>query len=230
MSDQLKYALWAISLLFFIGIGVLAPVERTIQAMLTPLGSVFGTAHVSQAEAQNLVRDARIKQLEKENTILKESLTVEDVHSSAITTRVIGHSPHTAINRITIDDGSNNDIAAGQVVLSEGVVVGVVHKVHKNQSEVLLLDDQSFRLEVAFGSERGVLKGSINGSIIDRVLPDVEIKKQTLVVTAGSREIPPNVPVGRVVGQLMTPEKVFQQIQFASPVDLDRLQYVQVIR
>ena len=50
-----------------------------------------------------------------------------------------------------------------------------------------------------------------------------------VVLTAGSRLVPENLAVGRIVGELITPEKVFKQLHFASPIDLDRLNYVQVV-
>jgi len=230
MKNRVRYLLYGVAFLVFVGLGTLEPIEYRVRMMMGSTASSIIHTNKSSGDTKELVQSSKLLKLEKENTELRRLMEVDSRLESTITAKVVSHAPHTASNRVRINKGSSSGISKGQVVLADDVVVGMVAITSLEESVVTLLDDQTFRLEVSFGSNRGILKGSINGAIIDRVLPDAVLKRNQLVTTAGSNLVPANLPVGRVVNRLNSPEKIFQQIHFASPIDLDRLSYVQVVK
>ncbi len=230
MKNRVRYLLYSVAFLVFVGLGTLDPIEYRVRMMMGSTASSIVNTNRSRGDTKELVESSKLLKLEKENTELRRLMEVDSRLESTIIAKVVSHAPHTASNRVRINKGSSSGISKDQVVLADGVVVGTVASTSLKESVVTLLDDQKFRLEVSFGSNRGILKGSINGAIIDRVLPDSVLKRNQIVTTAGSNLVPANLPVGRVVGRLKSPEKIFQQIHFASPIDLDRLSYVQVVK
>jgi len=217
----------ALALLIFTGL--LRPVENLIGSLFALGGSAtFGN---NQQATGSLVRDAKIRQLERENKRLTELLDINNqAHYKTAAARVIGRSQSIAIYHVRLNKGAADGVRTGHVVLADGVVIGLVYRVSQHQSVITLIPDQQFRLEVAFGSNRGVLKGSVNGAVIDRVLPDAVVHKNQLVTTVASdQKIPADLPVGRVVRVLDNREEVFQQLQFASPVNLHELDVVEIV-
>lgn len=230
MNNRVRYFLYGVAFVVFVGLGTLEPIEYGLRMMIGSTASSIVNTNRSPGDTKDLVQSSKFLKLQKENMELRKAMEVDSRLESTITAKVVSHAPHTASNRVRLNKGSSSGISKDQVVLADGVVVGMVAATSLKESVVTLLDDQTFRLEVSFGSDRGILKGSINGAIIDRVLPDAVLKRNQLVTTAGSNLVPANLPVGRVVGRLNTSEKIFQQIHFASPIDLDRLSFVQVVK
>lgn len=204
-------------LLIFIALGLSQPVDSFLRQNLSRLTANFARTNLSHEEARELVRDAQINNLQAENDTLRDAAELATSSSyQLVTSRVIARSNSSFISQVVIDVGEADSISQGNVVLADGIVIGTVSNVSRQESTVTLIDDQQFRLQVEFAGHKGVVKGSINGAIIDRVLPEAEVLPGALVVTLPQAEnIPGGLPIGRVVGKLTQSDDIFQRVQIA---------------
>lgn len=218
-------------ILAFVALGILKPVESLISSALMKLSNLSTYSKVETDRQDQFANEAVIKKLEQENSSLRNALSIKNSNRfKSVGAYVSGRSNNFVMRNLKIDKGSDDGIESDQVVLADGVVIGKIKSTTPSSSLVVLADDQSFRLEVEFSGNRGIMKGLINGSIIDRVLPDADISKNDLVVTvAQSNKIPAGLPVGRIVSVLDTPEESFRQVQVAGYKDAWRTSVVQVV-
>ena len=173
------------------------------------------------------------KRLRNENKILTDKLNInnnslEKVAYSRVIARTIGPLEH----RLMIDSGKVDGISQGQAVTSDGVLVGVIDKVKKNTSEVILVRDQHFRLPVRIQDTQvdGLLRGDISTGVIDRVTTISPLERGMLVVTS---DLGGFVPAGIVVGKVgvvqETDSNVFYKAQVVSTLNPYTLKIVEIV-
>src|SRR3989344_3318028 len=145
-------------------------------------------------------QDARIRELEGENLILRRDLAVTGFSSLPKTlVRVLWYDPdpaHRAM-RILIPEGAN--VGVGDAVVTSGeVLVGKIAGVRSLSADVLLIDDPTFRVSAGASGEIGVAEGNGRGRLDLRFLPrDHGIAKGDAILTAGKDgELPQGLFLG----------------------------------
>ncbi|MFH1142432.1 MAG: rod shape-determining protein MreC [Candidatus Uhrbacteria bacterium] len=149
------------------------------------------------------VYEAELETLRAENENLKLQLGyISDQAwqsvTAAVTTRSVGPSE----SLITIDQGEEQGILAGQpVIAAEGILIGKIISVGQRTSVVQLLNDRSSKTaSTILNSSRtlGLVEGT-GGTLLDfRYIPqNVELSENDLVVTSGLEN---GVPGGLVIG------------------------------
>lgn len=175
------------------------------------IGGYFSTVGALQAENQRFQRQQvelsgtllRQKQLEQENERLRSLLQMKQRQPAKGVVAEITHAASDPFSRrVVIDKGLQQGIAAGQVVVDEGGVIGQVTRAFPMQSEVTLISDkdQAVPVQVVRNGLRAVLFGSDSGNLELRFLaPTADVKNGDVLVTSGLDGVfLPGLPVATV--------------------------------
>ena len=253
----MKNFFWAVIFLFIIGImAVWPPTRGAWQESIGWSAFYFGqSAQELTDKTMALVRlveiDKQLKSVEKENASLKaeiaslQKLKTENEKLRKIinlkrtsdydvlaTSRVIGRSPANFLQTITIDAGSDDGVEVNQTVISEGYLVGQVKSVTPRTSEVNVITSGNLLLPVVMEESRGsgMVRGGLEGLIVEEISLDAEIKQNELVATQDLGNI---VVSGIAVGTIreVSHQKgdIFQKAIIDSPLDFNRLEIVEII-
>ncbi|MDP2672341.1 MAG: rod shape-determining protein MreC [Nanoarchaeota archaeon] len=145
--------------------------------------------------------------------------------------RVIGISRF-----LTIDQGSNNGIALGQVVVFKDNFVGTVRLVSPKSSQVLLSEDPDSKIAVFSqndeGRARGILLGQFGSKLLmDKILHEENIKVGDLVYSDGTEgKIPKGLLMGKVTKVLEKPNEIFKQAEVEPIFESQNLDVVFTIK
>jgi rod shape-determining protein MreC len=155
----------------------------------------------------------------------------EQFIAKTLAAQVIGSSGSEQSRTVTIDRGSRDGIQSDMAVISATGVVGKVISVFKSTSQVLLINDQQSGVGTILEQSRlqGVLKGRSSGElVIDKIMPDEEVKPGDRVLTSGGDQI---FPKGLIIGNVDKIEKgpEFLQVTVKPTAALNRLEEVLVI-
>ena len=166
-------------------------------------------------ESENLAFKKILKSTSNDFNIIKTAL-------------VVSESPNIYARTIIINSGVNDGVTENLAVINEKGLIGKSISITKNQSKILLINDQNSSVPVKTLSNNffAIVKGSTNG----KYLVSSFIKGQSrpkigdLLLTSGNtKTYPQNILVGKIV-------KVDKNSFFAIPfVDFKNLNYVQVI-
>lgn len=228
MNHNLRTGLLIVVFIVLVSAGILQPVEVKIRSVVSSIGNTF----LPDNQVPELVAESEIDQLVQQNQQLKNDLDLKRKRGdSLLAASIVARSSGLFNRAVVLNRGSDDGIRINNAILAQGVIIGTVKSVNTNESTVLLVQDQDFRLDVAIdGGERGVLKGGINGPYIDRVLPGVKIVQGQLVSSGISNQsIPSGLPVGRTVGVLENSDEVFQKVQISVPILVNQVSSVQVV-
>lgn len=155
----------------------------------------------------------------------------EQFIAKTLAAQVIGSSGSEQSRTVTIDRGSRDGIQADMAVISATGVVGKVISVFKSTSQVLLINDQQSGVGTILEQSRlqGVLKGKSSGElVIDKIMPDEQVKPGDRVLTSGGDQIfPKGLIIGNVDQIVKGPE--FLQVTVRPTASLNRLEEVLVI-
>jgi len=150
--------------------------------------------------------------------------------------RVIGKNVDETRNVIVVDKGENSGLKAGMPVMADqGMLVGKIMKVNKNDSLVLLVNDDLSKVAAKIQNESrtiGIIEGEFGLGMKMRLIPQTEqLKEEDIVVTSGLEE---NIPQGLIIGQIESitkePENLFQEASIKSFVDFNRILLVNIIK
>ena len=145
--------------------------------------------------------------------------------------QVIGSSGSEQSRTVYIDKGSRDGIELNMPVISSAGVVGKVISVFGSSSQVLLINDQQSGVGAILEKSRlqGVLKGKVTGElVIDKIMPDEEVKPGDTVLTSGGDQIfPKGLPLGTVSKTSKGPE--FLQVTIKPAAVLSHLEEVLII-
>lgn len=219
----LVYGLTILAVFLIELVGWAEPVERTLGRMLTPLSeqaaysvrvvlSPLGAmAHSYRSEVElselrvqhgaALAKLTELERVEAENVALRQ--LIQNRHID-LTERIVA-SAITSYVQPTISAGSEDGVRPGQLVGSNGVLLGRVRQVSERQSSVELLTSPNAEeqlLVVLESGSQGVIKGNGRFAVVTHVSRTAEIQLGERVITLGQPGVPAGVLVG-VVGQLV---------------------------
>ncbi len=227
---------------------ILAPVQRTVSTIFSPVGRFFG-------DVKNFGKtNAELKQELATNKLLKSELaTKSDIKGQlaqlkavldlagrgnykVVAARVIARGSASSFSQtITIDAGSSSGVRSDMTVISQNGLIGVVKSTTSSTAIVLLLSDPSFKVGVRIARSQsvGILSG-LGSTEYSLVLldPSGTIKTGDILITNGSegnKPFVPGVPVGVVVGVDSSTASLTQSATVNSYANLNDLGVVSVV-
>ncbi|MCX5835416.1 MAG: rod shape-determining protein MreC [Deltaproteobacteria bacterium] len=159
---------------------------------------------------------------------LKESLNYP-----SIAARVIAKSQTTLIKTILIDKGTAEGLKIGLPVVAEKGVAGRIIESSWHSSRVLLLIDESSKIDASLqeGRSQGILQGGGAGVCNLKYIPKTEtVKVGDVVISSGLSGV---FPKGLFMGVVTSADKnepgLFQKVQIVPYVDFAKLEEVLVL-
>jgi len=225
----------------------LAPVQSTADRVFNPVGDFFaGLTRYGKVKAENdrlrrQLQEAQAEALrqagserERQNLLALQDLTFA-ANIPAAAARVVSTTPSNFQLTVTIDKGSDQQVAKGMPVVTGAGLVGRVVDVSRSRSTILLITDPASNVGVRLQSsgEVAVAQGDGAGKPlpVDLVGVATKVSEGEAVVTSGLQGsvFPPDVPVGRVRTARVEPGALSQQVTIDPVVDLGRLEFVKVL-
>jgi rod shape-determining protein MreC len=235
------------------GIGfAFAPLQGVLSSTTRGAIGIFATiAEIDQLRQRNLELTRENEQLkaevqgglesQRELRLLSDLLGVKtSITFSTVAAQVIGREASPFQRLISIDVGSDKNIAVGDVVLGGGAaLVGRVVEVGRDYARVLLISDSAstvIGLDTTSGATGEVI-GRLGGTLTMRNIAVTEkVTVGDQIVTAGidlGNGIRSAFPKGLVIGQIVDVRQeanaVVQSAFLEPSSDLDKLEYVLVI-
>ncbi|MFM2105269.1 MAG: rod shape-determining protein MreC [Chloroflexota bacterium] len=229
---------------------------RPLQAALTSVARTGASITAALTEIDGLRRDnarlidenarlraenARAVELARENELLTGLLQLRNgLQFATVTAIVIGRDASDFRRVITIDVGTAQGIAVGDVVIAAGgALAGRVVQVGRDAANVVLINDTSSTVigQLQASAATGEIDGQLGGVLVMRNIDSTEkILIGDEVVTAGIElqsgvrsPYPKGLVVGQVVDVIRDANAVVQTAYLQPTADLDRLEYVLVI-
>lgn len=243
---------------FFHYIGWLIPIENIIRNIITPVSQTMynfslefnGTTEKfsSVLELENAYKNlknknidnefllAKINLLESENSELREQLGfIKKTNYQTLGAEVIGKNVDSLGNTIIINKGSQDNLRINEpVIVGNGILVGKINKVEKNNSVIRLINDNQSKIAATvLNQERslGLVEGGYGISVYLNFIPQNEVVKVGEVVVTSGLEL--GVPKGLLLGKVEAVEKEayqpFQKAVITPFVDLEKILEVSVI-
>jgi rod shape-determining protein MreC len=178
---------------------------------------------------------AKLSEAQKENISLKNELGFKSGSSFSLQpAQVLSFDPNNVRDTILLDEGSNDGIKQGQVVLSEGFLVGKVTSVYPTTCKISIISDplSAIPATISSSSTTGILKGRIgSGLILEQVPQSEKVSAGDVVVTSG---LGGDYPKGLIIGKVDEIQKIsgsiFQSITVRPMINLNELERVMIIK
>jgi rod shape-determining protein MreC len=228
------------------------PIQGALDSVASGIASVgAAVTEIDRLRVDNAALHAENDRLTTENARLEASRHEIDQLTALLQLRV-GFDHETAaaavISRessefrrvITLDKGTNDDIAVGDVAIAAGgALVGRVTDVGSDSATVVLLTDATSTVigKLAPTGATGQVIGQLGGVLVmDQIDSSEQIDLGTEVVTAGIElgggvrsPYPRNLLIGQVIDVRRDANSVVQTAYLQPAADLDRIEYVLVI-
>jgi rod shape-determining protein MreC len=174
---------------------------------------------------------SRITELEKENALLKKELGFLDQNEKGtlIPAKIIDREPTSFLDFVIIDRGSDDNVAEGSAVVYNGVLVGQIKEVYKNQAKVVLVTSKDSLVQVMLQECRakGILKGGINGLYMENIISDTDYKEGEYIITSGlGGKMKAGILIGKAGKIQSNSSGIFKNIAVEPIVDLSTLEIV----
>jgi len=225
-------------------VGAVSPFERGLVWLQTSTANIWHNYfYLRGVRAENRQLKEQIEQMRLEQVRLTEDATQahrlqvllafkEQYISKTVAAQVIGSSGSDLSRVIYIDKGENSGIKRDMAVITAEGVVGKVLLVYPNESQVLLISDQSSGVGAILEKSRlqGVIRGTANGEVVlEKVMSDEQVPSGEAVLTSGGDRIfPKGMPIGTVT-KVGPGKDLFLNIKVKPAADLSRLEEVLVL-
>ena len=230
----------------------LIPLERAVSDAGAAVSGFFGSiAELEQLRADNAQLRSQVESLTLENVRLKEQLTtaqqvanLEGIAASlpykTVDAQVIARDPAGFIRTLTIDAGSDQGVAVGDVIVAEQGLVGRVTAVFSTYSRVLPITDSGSSIVATVQRSRasGIVHGVFGETLsLEWVLQTEQVAPGDIVITAGlalNNEVRSLYPKGLVIGTVVDVQKAdvqaYQKAVVTPAVDFRKLERVLVVK
>lgn len=243
-----------ILIFFFAKTGFFKPIVNTLQIFSLPLqssfhqttrdiGNFFDTvgqigslretnARLTLENSLLKAENETLKPLKTENDSLRAQLGTPNQDLKVIATaHPIGNGAIGVKNVLLIDQGSNDKISNGDLVIVGNILIGEIISVSPKISNVQLLSDPDTKIPAvtASGAE-GIIQGQFGAGIeLTNVVQESVLNNNELVMTSGRN----SWPRGLVLGQISKINKIekdfFQSADIVPTVDFNSLSLVYII-
>lgn len=222
------------------------PVTSSLNSLFGAIGGFFsdiGSIHTLSQENEKLTEEknlleaqvVELKEYKHENEILKKELDFVDNKGDRelIGAKIISKNISPYLQNILIDKGKKDGIVKGQILMSQGYLVGIVSEIFDDYSQADLITSSQTLIPVILQDTRasGLLKSQLDGLYIDDITIDQPIVKDEPVLTSNlSENIPEDVPIGSVEEITKKESQIFQNIKVKSPIEFSKLEFVFVVK
>mgnify|MGYP000851871867 CR=1 FL=1 len=181
--------------------------RRPAQALAGGLNDIVSAGHL-RAENDRLRREMAGLRLEagetdslrRENARLKEILQAPNYGRKVLSADIVAYFPFQ--QRITLNRGTAHGVKAGQAIVSDGALLGVVQTVESGRSQALLISSPVLSVGAAVKGEfrvAGIARGQRPGRLVFDFVDPYPVKPGASVETSGfSDTIPAGIPIGDV--------------------------------
>lgn len=180
---------------------------------------------------KSIVDQAELNELRVENDSLKKQIgySGNDQSEGLIPAKIIGRDLASFMDFIIVDKGSDDGTTVGDAVLSEGILVGRISEVWKNQSKVILITSKDSIIQAMLQTSRamGVLKGGLSGITLENIPQDSVVVTDEIVITSGlGGGIKQGIVIGTVSGQKSGNAEIFKVFNIKPLIDSNKLEIV----
>ena len=227
------------------------PVIRTLDGIGSGVASIVSAVaeidtlridntRLQQENERLAAENARLKEIQRENELLTGLLQLRSGFSYQTTAaQVIAWESSEFRRLVTIDRGTNDGLANGNVIVTQGgALAGRIIEIGPNFAKVLLITDTtSTVIGLLPSAGTGEVVGQINGVLVmTRIDVDEEVKPGMEVVTAGIElsggarsPFPKGLLIGQIIDARRDPNAVVQTAFLLPAAPLDRLEFVLAI-
>lgn len=230
----------------------LSPAQDAVNNIGVQVRSVIGAvAEIDQLRRDNgtlraenerlTAENLRLQALGPENEQLSTLLQIRgSFQYSTVAARVIGRDVADVSRVVTIDRGTLDGLAVGDVVVGQGgALAGRITQIGSHAARVMLISDPGSTVigEVVSNRATGEVVGALGGQLVmDKVDATQRVSIGDEVVTAGitlgsgiRSPYPKGLVIGQVIDATRDPNAVVQTAYLEPAIDLDRLEVVLVI-
>ena len=235
---------------FSFGIGkkaaeLLSPVGVVISNTGEQIGGFFGNiSHIGSLQKENkdltdrlnasLAEIAHLSEAKKENESLRADLNYKQTSALDLVPADVAYFDPSLRDGITVRVSNAEGLKVGNVVLSEGFLIGRVSQIDGNNIRVLLITDSTSSIPATLQSKEitGIARGKIgNGITMEQVPQSDNVVKGDTVITSG---LGGDFPKGLIIGKVDEVQKVsgsiFQNVVLRPAVELTRIERVMIVR
>ncbi|MCB0210715.1 MAG: rod shape-determining protein MreC [Anaerolineae bacterium] len=242
-------------------LGYLSPLNDILQTVIAPVQSqmtrtadfvvdqVEQTTDIQALQERNaeleslanslMVENVRLKDLERENEILRQLLNYTrnnpqfTYQTTTVRGRSIGRDPTNLLYFLFLDVGARDGIATNMPVITDRGLVGRVTSVGPNSAQVLMLIDPSSSVNAIIQNSRvtGLVKGNIDGTLtMERIPPGEEVNPGDIVLTSGlGGNFPDKIVIGQITEVTQRDQDMFQIARIRPTVDFGKLETMLII-
>ncbi|MDA9951095.1 rod shape-determining protein MreC [Oligoflexaceae bacterium] len=176
----------------------------------------------------------RYNELEQENDTLKELIGLQKSrHNTSAAVEIFGRNRHDVFQSLRINKGSLDDLDVGMPLISADGVIGKLIRVGLKHSDVQILTDANFYLDVIIQRTRtrAILQGTGDGHCQLRIRNRSQVKIGDTVVTSGIvGSFPKGIPVGIISKISYGHDYVSQNIEIEPWVKTENQEYALVLK
>lgn len=223
----------------------LSPVGVVISSTGQQVSSLFGNiVHIGTLQKENkdltdkldaaLSEIARLTEARKENDVLRLDLGFKQNSVLDLVPADVAFFEPGLKDGIIVKVTSNVGIKVGNVVLSQGFMIGRVSNIDGNNIRVLLITDSSSSIPATIQNKNitGIVKGKIgNGLTMEQVPQSDNVVKEDIVVTSG---LGGDLPKGLIIGKVDVVQKIsgsiFQNVIMQPMINFTRVERVMIAR
>lgn len=179
---------------------------------------------------------ATLEKAKDENDVLRAALGFSSQDKQALLpAEIIARDPFNPDEKITLNRGSNQGVAAGSAVIVSGnILVGVISTVSDNTSQMDLLTSSSVVVNAAVvpGGPDGVVRGEHGlGLTFDLVPQTAALNSGDQIITSGlGGNFPKNLSIGSVGKVISSQSDLFQETSVLPATDLRALDFLFIIK
>ena len=170
-----------------------------------------------------------LKTLEQENNDLKTELSYLPNPQTVMVAGVLAKPSDSLYNSLIIDQGSQDGVSVGQLVTAQGTIgLGTISSVSKTTATVQLFSGPQFNGDLVMKGQKITVPATGKGSGNF----EIHIPHNINVVTGDTLAFPdsPNVIVGIIESVIFDPRDPFQTVLARTPVNIQELQFVEVVK
>ncbi len=240
-------------LLLFEGMGWMDPVYDWGNFVLEPLeywsgemvksgeNLVTTVTNIGGLRAENVelkIENAKLRsradsaeEIEHENEILREQVGIEMMKDwEIVKVRILGLDEDGMAEHVVIDGGREDGISKGDVVVLGDLMIGEAQDVSKSTTLVRLVTNQDSNI-IAIDQRtraKGLVRGSLDGLVMEDVLENEELKEGDIVVSWAD-DIPSGLVIGRISKVENVPTSSTKRAFIETGINVEELSYVFVI-
>lgn len=225
--------------------GFLSPVGIVLSSTGQKIGSFLGNiTRIGTLQKENRVLNerldgalteiARLSEAKKENDSLRADLGFKQSSALNLVPAEVAYFDPSLRDGITVRVSNTDGIKLGNVVLSEGYLIGRVSSIDGNNVRVLLITDSTSSIPATLlGKDiTGITRGKIgSGLTLEQVPQNDNVVRGDTVITSGlGGDLPKGLIVGKVDDVQKISGSIFQSIVLRPALDLTRIERVMIAR